>query len=168
MSLLNLIRLHRALLPTLDVGELTERELAQRQDPPAREEIAHRRLKSSCVEWCRLCGFEPAAHHRLLIGELEKVARGETPRLAVFMPPGSAKSTYTSILFVPWYLANGGGNILAASHTTELARRWGRRVRNLIVQHSNVLRIALAEDSTAAERWSLRNGTEYHAAGVAR
>lgn len=61
---------------------------------------------------------------------------------------------------------NGGGNIIAASHTIELARRWGRRVRNLIVEHSPTLLIALADDSTAAERWSLQNGIEYYAAGV--
>jgi hypothetical protein len=61
-------------------------------------------VRRSLIEWCRFCGFEPAAHHRLLIAELEKVARGETPRLAVFMPPGSAKSTYASVLFPPWLL----------------------------------------------------------------
>jgi hypothetical protein len=63
---------------------------------------------------------------------LEKVARGETARLAIFMPPGSAKSTYASILFPPWLLASSNWNILAASHTTELAEKWGRRIRNLI------------------------------------
>jgi hypothetical protein len=45
------------------------------------------------------------------------------------MPPCSAKSTYTSILFPPWLLANCDYNILAASHTTELAEKWGRRRR---------------------------------------
>jgi hypothetical protein len=34
------------------------------------------------------------------------VARGETPRLAVFMPPGSTKSTCASMLFPPWLLAS--------------------------------------------------------------
>ena len=43
-------------------------------------------IRQSFIEWCRHCGFEPAAHHRLLISELEKVARGETVRLAIFMP----------------------------------------------------------------------------------
>src|ERR1700719_3963274 len=37
---------------------------------------------------------EPAPHHKLLIDRLERVARGEIKRLAVFVPPGSAKSTY--------------------------------------------------------------------------
>src|SRR5262249_30851389 len=82
------------------------------------------------------------------------------------MPPGSAKSKYTSILFPPWLLANCSWNILAASHTIDLARRWGRQVRNLVVDHSGQLRIALADDSQAADRWALTNGVEYSAAGV--
>ena len=50
-------------------------------------------------------GVEPAPHHRLLMSKLVRVARGSIKRLAVFMPPGSAKSTYGSILFPAWYLA---------------------------------------------------------------
>jgi hypothetical protein len=123
-------------------------------------------IRQSFIEFCRHCGFEPAAHHRLLISELEKVARGETVRLAIFMPPGSAKSTYASVLFPPWLLASSSWNILAASHTTELAEKWGRRIRNLISEHSRTLGISLAADSQAAGRWSLDNGAEYYAAGV--
>jgi predicted phage terminase large subunit-like protein len=123
-------------------------------------------VRRSLIEWCRHCGFEPAAHHRLLISELEKVARGETPRLAIFMPPGSAKSTYTSVLFPAWLLANANWNVLAASHTTELAEKWGRRIRNLVSEHSTTLGISLAADSQAAGRWSLDSGVEYYAAGV--
>jgi hypothetical protein len=63
--------------------------------------LRRRRIRRSLTEWCRHCGYEPAAHHRLLIDRLERVARGEIKRLAVFMPPGSAKSTYGSILFPP-------------------------------------------------------------------
>lgn len=82
------------------------------------------------------------------------------------MPPGSAKSTYASVLFPPWLLANTSANVLAASHTTELADKWGRRVRNLIAEHSLTLGIDLAPDNQAAGRWALSNGTEYYAAGV--
>jgi hypothetical protein len=82
------------------------------------------------------------------------------------MPPGSAKSTYASILFPPWLLANANCNILAASHTTELAEKWGRRIRNLISEHSSTLGISLAADSQAAGRWALSSGAEYYAAGV--
>jgi predicted phage terminase large subunit-like protein len=55
---------------------------------------------------------------------------------------------------------------LAASHTTELAEKWGRRVRNLVAQHSATLGIRLSSDSHAAGRWELENGGEYYAAGV--
>jgi hypothetical protein len=63
--------------------------------------IRRRNVRRSLVEWCRHCSFEPALHHRLLIDRLEKLAQGKLSRLAVFMPPGSAKSTYASILFPP-------------------------------------------------------------------
>ena len=129
--------------------------------------LKRRRVRRSLIEWCRHCGYEPAPHHRLLIDRLERVARGEIKRLAVFMPPGSAKSTYGSILFPPYVMANAPKHaILAASHTTELAERWGRRVRNLIARHSATLGLRLADDSHAAGRWELASGGEYYAAGV--
>jgi hypothetical protein len=81
-----------------------------------------RAIRRSLTEWARHCGFEPALHHRLLIHNLERLAAGEIDRLAVFMPPGSAKSTYSSILFPPWFLAQKPkASVIAASHTTELA-----------------------------------------------
>src|SRR5262244_4116540 len=95
--------------------------------------LKRRRIRRSLTKWCRHCGYEPASHHRLLIDRLERVARGEIKRLAVFMPPGSAKSTYGSVLFPPWFMANAPGkSIIAASHTLELAEKWGRRMRGLV------------------------------------
>jgi len=83
------------------------------------------------------------------------------------MPPGSAKSTYGSVLFPPWLMQQvSGASVLAASHTTELAEKWGRRVRNLIKEHSSVLGIGISPDNEAAGRWALTSGAEYYAAGV--
>lgn len=129
--------------------------------------LNRRKIRASFTEWVKHCGFTPAAHHRLLIEKLEAVARGEIKRLAVFMPPGSAKSTYASVLFPPWLLqAKRGWNVLAASHTTELAEKWGRRVRNLIADNELTLDIAMSADSTSAGRWALNTKSEYYAAGV--
>ena len=126
--------------------------------------------KRSLTEWCRLCGFEPAAHHRLIISALEDVTSGVTPKLMVFMPPGSAKSTYGSVLFPPWAMAQDSSlSVLAASHSEELADRWGRRCRNLIEEHSTVLGIDVSQGNRAAGRWQLAGGQfqgEYMAAGV--
>jgi predicted phage terminase large subunit-like protein len=103
----------------------------------------------------------------LLISKLEALARGDIVRLAVFMPPGSAKSTYASVLFPPWCMGqHPKAQFLAASHTTELAERWGRRVRNIVAEKGNKLLISLHPDNQAAGRWSLNEGGEYMAAGA--
>lgn len=85
----------------------------------------------------------------------------------VFMPPGSAKSTYGSMLFPPWFMAQHPDKmVIAASHTHDLASRWGRKCRNLVGEHGRVLGIALQDGESAADRWSLAAGGEYFAAGV--
>src|ERR1700742_4583042 len=126
----------------------------------AAEALVRRRgVRRSLNEWCRHAGFEPALHHRLLNAKLEQIERGEIKNLAVFMPPGSAKSTYASVLFPPWALArNPSWPVLAASHTTELAEKWGGRVRGLISEPGPVLDLALSETSHAAGRWALDTG----------
>jgi hypothetical protein len=90
--------------------------------------LERRRIRSDLLSWCRRCGFKPAKHHRLLISKLEQVARGEVKRPAFFLPPGAAKSTYGSISFPAYVLAQDPRkSLLAASHTVELAAKWGRR-----------------------------------------
>lgn len=114
-------------------------------------------------------GFLPASHHRLLIEKLEAVERGEIRRLMVFMPPGSAKSTYASVLFPAWVLGKQPQlAILSASHTTDLAEKFGRRVRNIVADnpYKAVFDTRLAQDSQAAGRWATADGGEYYAAGV--
>jgi hypothetical protein len=61
------------------------------------------------------------------------------------------------------WLSHPKANIIAASHTVELAEKFGRRVRNAISEHSNTLGIELSSDSQAAGRWSLKSGGEYYA-----
>ena len=73
-------------------------------------------------------GYRPAAHHLYLISELEKLAAGEFDRLMILMPPGSAESTYTSLLFpVWWFLRHPRSTVICASHSLGLARSFGRR-----------------------------------------
>jgi len=109
----------------------------------------------------------PARHHRLLIDGLKRIERGEIDRLMVFMPPGSAKSTYASILFPAWWFCRHPRSaVIAASHTAELAQRFGRRVRNTIAENAAALGFGLAANSAAAGRWETNAGGEYYAAGV--
>ena|ERR1700733_10940714 len=58
-------------------------------------------VRINLTEWTK-CALgplaqEPAAHHHLLIRELEEISNGTNTRLIVLMPPGSAKSTYASV-----------------------------------------------------------------------
>jgi len=137
----------------------------------AEELLNRRRAKASVtayIDYLAL-GHVPVRHHIFLLNELEAVERVETRRLMVCMPPGSAKSTYTSIDFAAWYLGrNPERSIIAASHTQELAERFGRRVRNIFASpaHFNVFKATVADDSGAAGRWETDKGGEYFAAGV--
>jgi predicted phage terminase large subunit-like protein len=131
--------------------------------------LQRRRIRTDLEAWCtevlRPLGFKPAAHHKLLIHELEKVARGEVRKLMVLMPPGSAKSTYSSDLFPAWYLAQQPNlNIIAASNTAELAGAFSRRVRGRIREHSKLLGYGMARE--AEDLWGTTNGGQYRAAGV--
>ena len=101
---------------------------------------------------------------------MEAVERGDTTRLMVLMPPGSAKSTYTSVLFPPWYLGrNPQASVLGESNTTDLADRFSRRARNICAmrEYGNVFDgNGLREDVSAAGNWeTLKNG-EFFAAGM--
>jgi len=112
---------------------------------------------------------KPARHHRLLLSRLEALERGEITRLMIFMPPGSAKSTYASILFPPWFLGrNAQRSVIGASHSGELAERFGRRVRNLVgsTDFRRVFGFGLSGDNAAAGRWETERGGEYYAVGV--
>lgn len=117
----------------------------------------------------RQAGINPALHHRFLIQHLEAVERGDIERLMVCMPPGSAKSTYTSVEFPSWFMGrNPAMSVIAASHTQELAERFGRRVRNIVGsdEFGKVFGFGIADDSAAAGRWDTNRGGEYFAAGV--
>jgi predicted phage terminase large subunit-like protein len=127
----------------------------------ALEELQRRELvRSSMAELSKLCGLPPASHHLYLMRHLEQVTRGELSRLLVSAPPGSAKSSVVSVMFPAFFLANHPhAQIILISHTAELAERFGRRVRNLIIEHGKVLGIELADDSQAAGRWNLKNSS---------
>ncbi|MBR0648730.1 phage terminase large subunit [Roseomonas terrae] len=119
--------------------------------------------------WCEHAlapqGLVPAAHHRLLIRELQAVADGVHDRLMVFMPPGSAKSTYTSDLFPAWFLAQGRDRrVIATSNTADLAGTFSRRVRGRIRSHGPMLGYRLERE--AEDLWTTSNGGEYRAAGI--
>lgn len=110
-----------------------------------------------------------AQHHALMCRELQAVAEGRTPNLMLLCPPGSAKSTYTDVVFVPWYMARRPRqNVILASYATGIARKQGRRARQLVKSKPfhNLLDVTLSTETSAAEEWALSNGSEYMAGGL--
>jgi len=138
-----------------------------RQAPSDAGQVVARTLYEWAEHALEPLGQSPAAHHQLLLTELDALSRGEADRLMVLMPPGSAKSTYASVLFPAWWFTqHPESNVIAASHTADLAEHFGRRVRNMIVEHAADLGYGVASDNRAAGRWQTTGRGTYFAAGV--
>lgn len=111
----------------------------------------------------------PAAHHRLLISKLEDIEAGRIKRLMIFMPPGSAKSSYASVVFPTWYMGRKRRrNIIVGTYGDILARKIGRRARSILRQpvYQEIFGTGLSADSTAANEWSLTNENEFMGGGI--
>jgi len=128
-------------------------------------------VRTCLTEWATLAlavqGQVPARHHRMMIKELEAVAAGRCDRLMLLLPPGSAKSTYASLLFPAWFLVrHPAAHIIAASHTAGLASAFGRGIRGLIGEHRVRLGVGIDPRSRAAHRFGTTAGGTYYATGV--
>ena len=114
--------------------------------------------------------FIEGRHHRIIAEKLEKVARGEIKRLIINMPPRHSKSEFASFLMPAWFLGrNPKLKIIQATHNTELAVRFGRKVRDLIDDPADkdiYPDTNLKEDNKGAGKWQADKGGEYFAAGV--
>lgn len=111
----------------------------------------------------------PAAHHKLLIEKLESVERGDIKRLMIFMPPGSAKSTYASVCFPAWFMGRKQRrNVIVATYASDLARKIGRRMRSIVKQpvYREIFGTGLSADVAAAHEWTLDNGNEFMGGGI--
>jgi predicted phage terminase large subunit-like protein len=85
----------------------------------------------------------------------------------VLMPPGSAKSTYASLLFPAWWFTqHPTSSVIATSHTTSLAEHFGRQVRELIREYSDQLGYQLQSGRQAAGHWETSERGQYFATGI--
>lgn len=130
-----------------------------------RRRLARQSLLTWCTEALAPLGQEPERHHRLLIEKLEDVAAGRCDRLMVFMPPGSAKSTYASVLFPPWFFAQRQNrDMIGASHGADLAEDFSLRIMGVIREHPGELGYGLVNESV--KLWRTTTGGVYRSAGA--
>jgi predicted phage terminase large subunit-like protein len=113
--------------------------------------------------------FIEGAHHRVIAQKFNDLANKKINRLIVNMPPRHTKSEFASYLLPAWMVGrNPKLKIIQATHTGELAVRFGRKAKTLIdsEEYSKIFETSLREDSQAAGRWETAQGGEYFAAGV--
>ena len=113
--------------------------------------------------------FVEGPHHRHIAEKFNKLASGEITRLIVNMPPRHTKSEFASYLLPAWMVGREPKlKIIQATHTGELAIRFGRKAKTLIDsdEYAKIFETRLREDSQAAGRWETAQGGEYFAAGV--
>jgi len=109
-------------------------------------------------------------HHKRMASAFDRIAKGTLKRLIVNMPPRHTKSEFASYL-LPSYLMgrNPALQALEATHTAELAVKFGRKVRDLMDsdRYKELFpEVLLKQDSKAAGRWDTNKGGSYFAVGV--
>ena len=108
-------------------------------------------------------------HHLHWLKCLQDVEDRKITRLMGLMPPGSAKSTYTSIVFPVHVMGRFPGHqVIVTSYGMDLPRKFGRRARSLVKQkaYKEIFNASLSKESAAADEWALSNGSEFMGAGI--
>jgi len=110
------------------------------------------------------------AHHERMAAAFDRIANGTLKRLIINMPPRHTKSEFASYLLPAYIMGRDPKTkIIEATHTAELAVRFGRKVRDLMASetYQEVFpAVDLKVDSKAAGRWDTNLGGEYFACGV--
>jgi len=111
-----------------------------------------------------------SSHHEKMAAAFDRIADGTLKRLIVNMPPRHTKSEFASYLLPAFMMGRDPmRKVIQATHTGELAVRFGRKVRNLmdLDRYKDVFpECTLKADSKAAGRWDTSEGGEYFAVGV--
>jgi len=103
----------------------------------------------------------------MLSEALVDAVAGRTPRLLVMMPPRHGKSEEVSHYLPVWFLNQWPDKrVILTSYEADFAASWGRKVRNTIAEHKADLRVRIADDSAAANRWDTTRGGGMVTAGV--
>lgn len=114
--------------------------------------------------------FIHGRHHQEIANAFERVLSGDCKRLIINLAPRHSKSEMTSVYLPAWFLGRfPDRKIIQATHTSELAVGFGRRVRNIVGsdEYKKIFgSVSLALDSKAAGRWNTNKGGEYFAVGV--
>lgn len=101
-------------------------------------------------------------HLLYLQAALEKVARGETTRLLIQMPPRHGKSEMTTVRFPIWLLEqNPALRFIVGAYNQTLANKFSRKSKRIAQA-----RITLSHDRKAVDDWETPDGGGIRAVGI--
>lgn len=114
--------------------------------------------------------FIHGKHHEIMARAFDRVAQGKLKRLIVNMPPRHTKSEFASHMLPAWYMGKfPDRKIIQASHTADLAKDFGKKVKDLIdddLYQKVFPTMGIKKDDKAAGRWKTNEKGEYYAVGV--
>lgn len=112
-----------------------------------------------------------ALHHYMMMIEIQRCIETPRGRLMIFAPPGSAKSTYGSVVATSWAMGRRRNTQLGlTSYGSGIAAKQSRKVRTIVKSPRwSALwpeRPMLLDDQRAVDDWSLTNGSSLMSAGL--
>lgn len=110
-----------------------------------------------------------AAHHVLTMQAIERCICEDYGRLIIMEPPGSAKSTYASVVATTWAMGVFPGlRVLMTSYAGTPITRHAKRARQIVMSdgYAAIFGARLVDGSKAADEWELTNGSGMYAAGL--
>lgn len=110
-------------------------------------------------------------HHRVMLAAIQETIERDDGRLIIQAPPGSAKSSYASVVATSWAMGRFPGiSCILASYALPIARKHSRRAQQICrTADFSALwpeRPTLAKGVKAAHEWHLTNGSEFFANGI--
>lgn len=112
-----------------------------------------------------------ALHHEVTMRAIEQCISTPYGRLMIFEPPGSAKSTYASVVAPTWAMGiKPGLQVLATSYADIPIERHSKRARQIVksIEYTNIWEepTTLVKGSMSAKDWELTNGSRFYCGGL--
>lgn len=112
-----------------------------------------------------------ARHHIVTLEAIQKCMQTPRGRLIIMEPPGSAKSTYASVVAQAWYLSKyAGAEVIITGYGDDLPMKHSRRVRQMVRDAKQRAiwkdKPSVASGNSGVKQWALSNGSALRAAGI--
>jgi len=111
--------------------------------------------------------WQHARHLDFLSNKLALMESRKLRRVMVSMPPRHGKSMLINTYLPVWWLARHPKDVVVLAGYGEMfARKWGAKVRDLILANPDMLNLQIDRDWTAADDWKLTSGGGMISVGV--